>query len=160
MLHPWTVLLPQGASPEQPVSPACRAGTGTFRRPSLPKPLGDTSKSPSCLQLEVQGTWSWWPSKSRAREVAELCRLPEDKVLETTCSIWEGEESQAGRICLWQHRHPTASNQKEKHHLVFQNTGKGWAGAGEVRSSLKSNRELSLAASCRVQSALNSLPEL
>lgn len=156
MLHPWAVL-PQGATCQPSVH---RAGTGTFRCLSLPKPLGNTSKSPSCLQLEVQGTWSWWPSRSRAREVAELPGLPEDKELETTCSSWEGEESQAGRIWLWQHRHPTASDRKETHHLVFQNKGKGWAGAGEVRSSLESHRELSLAASCTVQSALNSLPEL
>lgn len=65
--------------------------------------------------------------------MAELSRIPEDQVLETTGSSREGEESQAGRVWLQQHWHPTAPDQKETHHpQQRQRLGWGWGWGGEI----------------------------
>lgn len=60
-------------------------------------------------------------------------------MLETKCSSWEGEESQAGRVWLWHHRHLTASRER-KHIILFSKTkakaGQGWRGEMQLGKSL------------------------
>lgn len=62
--------------------------------------------------------------------MAELSRLPEDKVLETTCYGWEGEESQAGRVWLWQHQHPTDTMERKCIILFSKTRTKAGPGLG------------------------------